>query len=159
MQSPKLRSFTIASIILFSIAIIQIVWNWSLLPDEIPTHYNALGQPDRFGHKAFIFVPPFLGLIVWAVLHFVALFSITPPSTVDTEHRKEKQIRNTQMMLQIIGNEVLLILTMFSFKEVYTAKGGRFSLGALEMIFVIVVLVGTILYFTHRNSQLKNNDL
>lgn len=159
MQFPKLRSFTIASIILFSIAIIQIVWNWSLLPDEIPTHYNALGQPDRFGHKAFIFVPPLLGFIVWGVLHFIALFSIVPPSQLHMDTKKEKQIHNTQMMLQVIGNEVLLILTMFSFKEVYTAKGGRFSLGVLEMLFVIFVFVGTILYFTHRNSQLKNNDL
>jgi uncharacterized membrane protein len=30
--------------------------NYSTLPDMIPTHFDAIGQPDNFGNKAMIFI-------------------------------------------------------------------------------------------------------
>lgn len=156
MPKTSLRIFAIISFAFFIAAIYQIFFSWSSLPAEVPTHYNALGEADAWGNKWFIFFPPLLGLAMWGFMG-----AVKNPKYINMpgfhEDANERQIKNARLMLQILRNELLILLCCMSFKDVYVAKGGTFSLGYWEMIIFIGVLIVTIAFFTIRNAKLKTN--
>lgn len=43
---------------------------WNRLPDQIPGHYNGAGEIDRWAGKIELFVLPFAGLFLYAVISF-----------------------------------------------------------------------------------------
>jgi uncharacterized membrane protein len=53
--------------------LIIIIWGLTLfvifkLPAVIPTHFNALGQPDDYGNKLTILILPFISTLLYFVL-------------------------------------------------------------------------------------------
>ena len=42
--------------------------NWSSLPATVPIHFNALGNPDRFGDKGMVWRIPFVAAVLFALL-------------------------------------------------------------------------------------------
>lgn len=158
MKFSWMKVMTIFSLLLFVAAIIQIFVSWSSLPDQVPTHYNALGEADRWGHKAFIFFAPLFGLAMWGLLHAINRPTWINMPGFDANEASPKQLENAQLMLKVIANELLIVMSLLSFKDVYVAKGGMLSLGIWEMIAVLVILIGTALFFTFRNSHLKHAE-
>ena len=149
---------TLISLLLFIGAIIQILFSWSSLPAEVPTHYNALGEADRWGHKAFIFFAPLFGLAMWGLLNAINRPQFINMPGFDANEANPKQIANAKLMLKVIANELLIVMSLLSFKDVYGAKGSTFSLGIFEMIIVLGILIGTALFFTFRNSHLNQTE-
>lgn len=43
---------------------------WNRLPDQIPGHYNGAGEIDRWTGKMELFILPFAGLFLYAVISF-----------------------------------------------------------------------------------------
>ena len=156
MPKTSLRILTVICLTFFIAAILQILFSWSSLPDEVPTHYNALGEADAWGNKWFIFFPPLLGLAMWLFMG-----AVKNPTYINLpgfhEGANERQVENAHLMLQILRSELFILLCCMSFKDVYVAKGGTFSLGYWEMIIFIGVVIVTIVFFTIRNAKLKTN--
>lgn len=42
-------------------SLIFLIYNWNGLPDEVPAHYNALGEVDRWGSKMELLILPLVG--------------------------------------------------------------------------------------------------
>ena len=40
-------------------------WRFPALPDDLPLHFDALGQPDRIGARSALFILPVLGALSW----------------------------------------------------------------------------------------------
>ncbi len=40
-------------------------WRFPALPDDLPLHFDALGQPDRIGARSALFILPVLGALAW----------------------------------------------------------------------------------------------
>ena len=55
---------------------------WGELPDEVPAHYNASGEVDRWGSKYELFILPGIGLFI---LLLMQLFE-RHPETVSYTH-------------------------------------------------------------------------
>ena len=45
------------------------------MPDQVPIHYNAAGQIDNYGSKAYVFMLPVVGLAVFGGTFFVDLIT------------------------------------------------------------------------------------
>lgn len=43
---------------------------WNRLPDQIPGHYNGAGEIDRWAGKIELFILPFAGLFLYAIISF-----------------------------------------------------------------------------------------
>ena len=61
-----------AGIILMIVGMFASAWLlWDTLPDRIPAHYNALGEPDRYDGKGTVLVLPCVSVVLSAVFWFV----------------------------------------------------------------------------------------
>ena len=63
MERPKIklktpligRLFDGVALMILAASAINIFMQWSSLPAQVPSHYNALGEPDAWSSKEFIF--------------------------------------------------------------------------------------------------------
>lgn len=46
---------------------------WRAMPDQVPIHYNAAGQIDNYGPKAYVFALPVIGLALFGGTFLVDL--------------------------------------------------------------------------------------
>uniref|UniRef100_UPI0020C079FD DUF1648 domain-containing protein n=1 Tax=Bacillus velezensis TaxID=492670 RepID=UPI0020C079FD len=68
---PKTKSEKIWNYIgggIFVVSIIYIIFAWFELSNEIPAHFNGVGEVDRWGSKVELFILPFIGLKIWIVM-------------------------------------------------------------------------------------------
>ena len=71
LKLPKTKSEKIWDYIggsIFILSIFYIILAWGKLPDEIPGHFNGMGEVDRWGSKIELFILPFIGLFLWIVM-------------------------------------------------------------------------------------------
>lgn len=52
----------LATISLLLLTCIYTIVQYNNLPETIPTHFNAVGEADSFGHKTNIFIIPAIGI-------------------------------------------------------------------------------------------------
>ena len=63
----------LARLLLGALALFLLLY-WSHIPQEIPLHYNASGQIDRWGNKGSILVLVVITLVLYGMLSAVELF-------------------------------------------------------------------------------------
>ncbi|WP_312024042.1 DUF1648 domain-containing protein, partial [Lysinibacillus sp. D4A3_S15] len=64
LKKPKTRSekfWNYIGVIIFLLSIFYIAVMWGKLPDEIPVHFNGMGEVDRWGSKIELIILPFIG--------------------------------------------------------------------------------------------------
>lgn len=85
---------------------------WSSLPKEVPIHWNALGEIDRYGSKFILLLPPLLmpGLIY---LTFALIQRFTEIEKVAKMGKKLKTLK----FLMVLFMSVLSMLIIHSSKE------------------------------------------
>ena len=67
LKIPKTKGEWILDLIGYSFyisSIILLVIVWSKLPQEVPAHYNALGEVDRWGSKWELLILPMIGAFI-----------------------------------------------------------------------------------------------
>jgi uncharacterized membrane protein len=147
------RSFTKLQLVLEIITILILIGmyaylflKWSTIPDQIPGHYNAAGEIDRWGNKSELITLPILSTILYllltAVLLFPSLWNL--PGKV-TENNINEMYSNVRYLLVIMK---LLIMALF-FYIMYNGTKAQ----ALPPVFLPIVLV--IIFGTTAISMIK----
>ena len=134
----------IAALVLFAIASTGICI--SLMPDQVPMHYNAAGEVDRMGSKYENLIFP--GAIVMAGVPLVFA------------GRKKDLKRSEEIVLLSTGISVLAALDILSVILMYKAltykPGEILDLNVLKIVMVflgvLLVLLGNIMPKVRRNS-------
>jgi Protein of unknown function (DUF1648) len=49
-------------------------YKWNGLPDEVPAHYNALYEVDRWGSKMELFILPIVGAFIALLVQWFEKF-------------------------------------------------------------------------------------
>ena len=100
------------------------------LPEEIPTHYNGLGEVDAYGDKITIFMLPFIATILFVTLTITAnkpyWFNYSETITVENV---ETQYKNAMRFMQSLNLFVLLIFIFIDYKTIHIALNKSESLG------------------------------
>lgn len=154
-RSPLRTTFDILAIGVFVLAIIYGITQWSSLPSEVPTHYNALGEPDDWGPKWMFFLPPGIGAAIWIFLYVIELKPHLHNYSTLTAENTERLYQNSMLLLNFVKNEVLLFFGYNMWNDVHVARGGESLLGIYEMPLFLVILFGTIIYFVVRTFKLR----
>lgn len=55
-------------------SIILLITIWSSLPDEVPAHYNALGEVNRWGNKYELLILPIVGGFLLLMMQLLEKF-------------------------------------------------------------------------------------
>lgn len=136
--NKKLVLFT--SILILLPSLVGCVF-WNQLPEEIPTHFNLLGQADGYNHKVFaIFGLPALMLL----MHWVLLFLMI----------KDPKSSNISSKIQLLIYGIIPFVSCLSMISIYgESLGYSMMSGILAQIFmgVVMIVIGNYLPKTRRN--------
>ena len=136
--NKKLVLFT--SILILLPSLVGCVF-WNQLPEEIPTHFNLLGQADGYNHKmSTIFGLPALMLL----MHWVLLFLMI----------KDPKSSNISSKIQVLIYWIIPFVSCLSMISIYgESLGYSMMSGILAQIFmgVLMIVIGNYLPKTHRN--------
>ena len=136
--NKKLVLFT--SILILLPSLVGCVF-WNQLPEEIPTHFNLLGQADGYNHKmSAIFGLPTLMLL----MHWLLLFIMI----------KDPKSSNISSKIQVLIYWIIPFVSCLSIIPTYREYLGYSMMsGLLAQIFmgVVMIVIGNYLPKTHRN--------
>ena len=136
--NKKLVLFT--SILILLPSLVGCVF-WNQLPEEIPTHFNLLGQADGYNHKmSAIFGLPTLMLL----MHWLLLFLMI----------KDPKSSNISSKIQVLIYWIIPFVSCLSMISIYgESLGYSMMSGLLVQIFigVMMIIIGNYLPKTHRN--------
>ena len=136
--NKKLVLFT--SILILLPSLVGCVF-WNQLPEEIPTHFNLLGQADGYNHKmSAIFGLPTLMLL----MHWLLLFIMI----------KDPKSSNISSKIQLLIYWIIPFVSCLSMISIFgESLGYSMMSGLLAQIFmgVVMIVIGNYLPKTHRN--------
>lgn len=136
--NKKLVLFT--SILILLPSLVGCVF-WNQLPEEIPTHFNLLGQADGYNHKmSAIFGLPTLMLL----MHWLLLFTMI----------KDPKSSNISSKIQLLIYWIIPFVSCLSMISIYGASLGYSMMsGILAQFFMgaVMIVIGNYLPKTRRN--------
>lgn len=112
------------------------------LPEQIPTHFNAAGEADKFGSKNTIFLLPLLSFILVAGLIYLLRFphkfnylnKITPENAVF-------EYRRMRIMLRVVNVLTSLLFLVITWDILQVASGGSKGLSVWFWVVFIVLMI------------------
>lgn len=143
LKLPKTKSEKIWDYIggsIFILSIFYIILAWGKLPDEIPGHFNGLGEVDRWGAKIELFILPFIGLFLWIVM---GLLEKAPHMHNYPARLNESNVKAFYLNSRKILNQVKNIcLILFAFISIQMVRIGLGEVNSLGWWFLPIVLIG-----------------
>ncbi|MFJ7951055.1 DUF1648 domain-containing protein [Lysinibacillus sp. NPDC096418] len=122
-------------------SMLYIIAVWGKIPDEVPGHFNAAGEVDRWGSKFELIILPFIGVFLWILM---GLLEKAPHmhnySARLNENNVEALYLNSRKILNEVKNCCLILFAIISFQMVRIALGDAQSLG---WWFLPLVIIGT----------------
>jgi len=127
------------------------------LPDQIPKHYNVLGEVDSYASRGSIWVLPIIGLILYIGLSilnkFPFVFNYPVKVTDDNAERLYTIGTKTIRLLKIV---IILSFAFLNYKTIAIALNQTSDIGSLYLpIFLttLIILIGITIYnMTNREN-------
>lgn len=118
--------------------LIYFVLNWGGFPDEIPGHYNAAGEIDRWGSKTELFILPVVSLVLYAFLSLLERFpQIWNTGVTITEENRERVYRTLKNMVQLLKLSMVIFFVIMSYIQ-STAQ----SISGWFILFFMIIFFG-----------------
>lgn len=124
------------------------------LPDEIPTHYNGLGEVDAYGDKITIFFLPLIATVLFVIVNITAKNPHTFNfSVVITSENVEIQYKNAMRFMQLINLFMLLIFIFIDYKTIQIALTQSGDLGVWFLPLIGIVGISIIIYSIKQSKK------
>lgn len=140
----------IAGLLLIVGMITFICVQWNHIPKQIPWHYNALGEIDRWGSKSEILIMPIVGILLYigitVISFFPQIWNIPVRVTDKNEEAVYRCMRNLLILTKIEMVGIFLYLTF------YSAIAQPLHIAFLPVL--LIVLFGTMIFFIVRTYQI-----
>ncbi|RDW16480.1 hypothetical protein CWR48_16485 [Oceanobacillus arenosus] len=128
-----------------SIILLIVVWN--SLPNQVPAHYNANGEVDRWGAKGELLILPAIGAFLMLLMQVIERFPETHnyPERLNSENLGRFYL-NSRMMINQIKNIFLIIFAYIAFESISIALGWGKALGgwflplAVLSVFIPIII-------------------
>lgn len=154
-KSSFQKMFDIFTFIAFVAGIIYLITVWNQLPDQVPAHYNAAGEVDRWGSKWELVILPIITILMAVFMTFLERHPEWHNYMNLNENNIEFQYRNSILLLNVIKNESVLLFVYLSFNIAQVALGKAESLGILFLPTFLVIMFGSIAFFIIRSIKHK----
>ncbi len=121
------------------------ICNLARLPQTIPTHFNAAGQPDGYGGKYSLLTLPVVATILFAGITLLNRYPhiFNYPTEITAENAL-RQYTSATRLLRYLKLTVVLIFFAIAQQTISTAIGGASGLGVWFLPVVLVVLLGIV---------------
>ncbi len=119
------------------------------VPDSVPTHFNARGNPDDYGSKTFLWMLPVIAFVVYSILSLVVRIpekSNYPVTITPANARRQYTLRIR--LLRYLKVAIVLMFFFISYKTVMVAQANSSGLGIWFLpVFLGIILIPLIIYF------------
>ena len=138
------------------------IYYFDKLPETIPRHFGANGEPDGFSGKGIIWALPAIGFIMYVGMFWLTKYPhiFNYPQQVTRENAKSLYTAGTRMV-RTLNTIISCIFAYITYSTIQTALGNKSGLGTLFMLIFTIVILGTIGYFLYKSmskkSQTANN--
>jgi len=166
-KHPKLKIYpTRNELFIEFAAFLLLVFFWIIsissfgyLPDEIPIHYNGLGEVDAYGDKETIFILPLIATLLFIMLSIFSKFPHTFNYSVEiTKENAEKQYKNAINLIRLLKIAVLLIFIFINYKTIQIALEKNKNLGIWFLPVAILFLFTLITYNLYKTYKINQNS-
>lgn len=105
-------------------AVFLLIYIWNGLPDEVPAHYNALGEVNRWGSKWELTILPIIGALLLISMQLLEKYPHVHnyPERLNESNAPQFYL-NSRKLLNQIKNICLLLFSFIIFETVLIAKG------------------------------------
>lgn len=143
------------TIILFLGSLLYLFINWAALPAEVPAHYNAIGEVDRWGSKWEMIIIPIIGVAMWTGITILEKYPHVYNYINLTKDNVEVQYLNARLMLNVIKNSITAVFSYIIWKDIQVSLGYHESLGTWFLPAFIIILFVPMGYFIIRSLRLS----
>ncbi|MDW0116542.1 DUF1648 domain-containing protein [Sporosarcina thermotolerans] len=154
-KSALQRLFDVVSIIAFMAGTVYLISVWNQLPDQVPAHYNAAGEVNRWGSKWELVILPIIAVLMAVFFTFLEKHPEWHNYMNLNRNNIEFQYKNSILFLNVIKNECVLLFVYLSFNIAQVALGKAESLGILFLPIFLVIMFGSIAFFIIRSIKHK----
>ena len=148
---------------LVNITILILIWGYAImqyaeLPDTIPIHFDASGNPDAEGSKLTIWILPIIATFMFMMLFVLNRFPHLHNYMVNiTEENALKNYRLSTRILRFVNLYCLLLLAVLVFDIVTLTKGGETTfLGVGLIISSILVPMAIVVLAFYYQKKINN---
>ena len=130
---------------------VYLILAWKTIPDQIPGHYNAAGEIDRWGDKSELILLPIVSWLMYGLITLVERF----PQVWNTGVRitEENRTEVYRLLKSLIAVVKMFVLLMFGSLTVISSLG--WNLPVWYVLGFLALLFGTIAYFIVRLTRLR----
>lgn len=137
------------------IGLSALIFMWGLaiyyfftLPNTIPVHFNASGQPDSYGAKGTIFILPATGLFIFIIMTLLNKYpqAFNYPVKI-TAANALRQYANGTRTIRYIKTAVLVVFTFMLLFTGSTATGKTNGLGLWFLPLTLAFICIPVAYF------------
>lgn len=147
--------FNLITLLFFVGSVIYLIMIWPSLPNEVPAHYNAAGEVDRWGEKWEMSILSIVGAGLWTGITILEKYPHLYNYLNLTKDNVRSQYLNARQMLNVIKNIITLFLAYITWKAVQVALGYDESLGSWFMLVFLLFLFVPMGYFIIRSLRLS----
>lgn len=149
----KTYDWIIEAITLICLVILFILplLNMGDLPGQIPSHFNAAGEPDGYSSAGSIWILPVTGLITWMLLTLVGFFPRIYNYPVQiTPENAEVQYRTATRLMRTIKCIIMAMFAFMVYRTILTATGEAGGMGKTFLPVSMLILSGAIIFYDYR---------
>lgn len=155
------RIIEIIAAVLLIILFIYTFISWSSLPETIPVHFDAKGQPDGYGGRITIFFSPLLTLALFILLTVLNrrpdIFNY--PVRISPENA-EYHYRLATKMLRLLKLSLVIMFGAITWSVVHSARSGNSDYVMWVLPFALIItFIPIIYYFFSVFRQSSSNTL
>ena len=164
MERPKIKiDLDISDYIIEVIGAIFMIMmiGWPLyyfneLPEIIPRHFNAAGEPDGFSQKNIIWTLPAIGLVIYIGMFCLNKFPhiFNYPKGI-TKENAEQQYRIATKLIRTINMLTAVSFFYIGYGTIQTASNKQDGLGTFFLPIFLLAIFGTIGIYMYQ--ALKKN--
>jgi len=127
---------------------------WRTIPDQIPGHYNAAGEIDRWGDKSELIVLPIISWLMYGLITLIERF----PQVWNTGVRitEENRTEVYRLLKNLIAVVKMFVLLMFGSLTVISSLG--LNLPVWYVLGFLALLFGFVAYFIVRLTRLRTES-
>lgn len=147
--------FIVAMPILLTLGLsVLTLTQYTQIPDSIPTHWGANGQPDSFTEKSYLSVLSHLLLLLVMQSMFVAIHEFTRKSGIKISASNKSGSKTRQLLMRkynswflaIISLVITVLLSFLQLSIIYPGIFAETLMLLFPLAFLAVVLIGTLVY-------------
>lgn len=138
------KGLNILSVVLLGFMFLQVIFYWSELPEQIPIHFNAIGEVDDWGGKGTLFLLPIIGtIVIYLPLFFLSRYPHVYNYPVKlTQENASKLYLIARRMLVMMNFEIILFFAVTEWEMIRIALG-KDGFGIWPLPIFLFVLFGT----------------